>query len=117
MTNQNLNEAVDVLVHLHRILNSYEVITIDNKDLWKKTLHRMDNSIWLTILEVLDKLHSEHPELFKPFNVEAFEKAETAFNKYGHMHERLLDTKQYKGTAWRCLMSIREVMEAARKSG
>jgi hypothetical protein len=111
MTKESDTLIVDVLVRLQQTINSYDVIDINNKELWKKTLHKLDNKLWQMIINAMYEIYEADPFLFKDFQIAAINNVQRALNDQGHLHERLLDTRKYKSVAWRCLMAIREVMD------
>jgi hypothetical protein len=100
----------------HEIEKSGE-IKINNKTIWNGFLHRMDNEVWLGIVELLELLAEQQPQLFKPWDERNIEDARRALDKYSPYYDCVLDMKNrhldHKKIAWRLLMTTREVWNRA----
>ncbi len=103
----NTELSIEIMRHIQRMLNNqienHGKIKINNKIIWDGFLHKMDNEVWRGCLETLQALSEQHPALFTPYHLAAIESGLK-------MRSRQPD---YKKTAWRCLMTIREVMNNA----
>lgn len=88
-------------------------IQINNKRIWDGWLHKMDNTVWYGILETLDLLSKQHPELFTLNQLSAIEDGLKLLNKYSDYYDRVLDMNnkhvKAKGVAWKCLHTVREI--------
>lgn len=92
------------------IIKTGKPIERDNHGLWKKFFHHYNNEDWDNMLEALDLIHEHYPEAFEVFNTQALRQAREILADKGSESARVLDTKPYKTQAWRCAMSIREVI-------
>jgi hypothetical protein len=102
-----------VAEELNEIIRQSGEIQRDNPLIWGGILHKWMNEDWAKVILVLRKLHREHPELFQGNNWDAVTEAEVTLNSRWDEHERLLDHKKYKKTAWKTLMSMREIWNRA----
>jgi hypothetical protein len=84
-------------------------ITKDDPRMWGDYLHKWDNEEWRMVLEAVGELLTAHPTVFKRFQRDAFVKAVQTLLKYEHSHDRCLDTKLHKHTAWKMAMTLREL--------
>lgn len=118
MTQTNTELTVVILCHIQKTLNniieSTGEIKINNKTIWDGYLHQMDNTVWRGCLETLAVLNDQHSELFTMHHYKAMLDGLTALDKFEQYYDMVLDmntkTIKHKGTAWKCLMTIREVL-------
>lgn len=118
MTATNTELSITILCVIQKTLNniieSSGEIKINNKTIWDGFLHQMDNAVWRGCLETLAVLNDQHPELFSLNHYAAISDGLTALDKFDQYYDKVLDmnTKhiKHKGTAWKCLMTIREVL-------
>jgi len=113
--------SVTIMCHITRTLNqiveSEGSISINNKTIWDKYLHQMDNVVWRGVLETLLELYQQHPSLFDLHQVSAVNEGLTTLNKYYNYYDNVLHINKpnmkHRGIAWRCLMVVREVINTA----
>jgi hypothetical protein len=84
-------------------------ISINDARMWQGYLHKWSNEEWRMVLEAVGELLTAHPDLFKRFQRDAFVRAVQTLLKYETSHDRCLDTKQHKHTAWKMAMTLREL--------
>jgi hypothetical protein len=84
-------------------------INKDDPRMWQGYLHKWSNEEWRMVLEAVGELLTAHPTVFKRFQRDAFVKAVQTLLKYENSHDRCLDTKQHKHTAWKMAMTLREL--------
>jgi hypothetical protein len=84
-------------------------ISINDSRIWQGYLHKWSNDEWRCVLEAVGELLTAHPDLFKRFQRDAFVKAVQTLLKYETSHDRCLDTKLNKHTAWKMSMTLREL--------
>jgi hypothetical protein len=113
--------SIEIMTHIQRMLNNqienHGEIKINNKTIWNGFLHQMDNHVWRGCLETLEELSQQHPALFDHYHLNAIESGLKALDKYEQYYDRVLDMRNrhldHKKIAWRCIMTIREVMNRA----
>jgi len=113
--------SVDIMRHIQKTLNniieSTGEIQINNKIIWDGYLHQMDNEVWRGILETMNLLSKQHPELFTLYQLVAIGEGLAALDKYEDYYDKVLNMKtkviSHKGIAWKCFMTVREVMNKA----
>ena len=114
---QELEQGLDHWQAIAQCLNEEikksGAIAIDNRRIWDGYLHRWTNDDWAHMLIAFDQLQDQYPNLIKPFHRQAFEDARAVYLDHCDDHPRCLDTKQHKKHAWRMIMSLREVWNAA----
>ena len=98
---------------LNSIVLDEKEISIDDKRIWNGYLHKWDNEDWTAILTACYQLYLEHPEYFKQFHKEGIEQALLTLIQNEHTSHRVLDQKAHKKTAWKLIMSMREVWNEA----
>lgn len=86
----------------------------DDERLWQHYLHEWDNHEWYLVIVAIGELLIRHPEYFETFHVKWIKDAAETLERLGHGHPRVLDTRQYKHTAWGLSMTLREVWSAVR---
>lgn len=107
--------------HIQRMLNNqienHGEIKINNKTIWSGFLHQMGNDVWRGILETLDELSEQSPALFDQYHLDSIRLGLAALDRYDSYYDSVLDMRNrhvdHKKIAWRCLMTIREVMNRA----
>lgn len=117
----NTELSIDIMRHIQRTLNnmieSHGEITINNKTIWDGYLHQMPNEVWRGILETLHELAQQQPQLFSMHHISAVGEGLYALNKFDQYYDQVLDMKNrhldHKRIAWKCFMTVREVMNAA----
>tara|TARA_R110000782_G_scaffold3275_1_gene12177 strand:- start:22772 stop:23146 length:375 start_codon:yes stop_codon:yes gene_type:complete len=115
--------SVTIMCHMQKTLNGivaeHGSISINNKLIWNKYLHQMDNVIWRGVLETLVDLHQQEPEYFDLHQIGAVTQGLETLNKYYDYYDNVLHinkpTMKHRGIAWRCLMVVREVMNTIEK--
>jgi len=113
--------SVAIMRHIQKTLNniieSTGEIQINNKTIWDGYLHQMDNEVWRGILETMNLLSKQHPELFTLYQLVAIGEGLAALDKYEDYYDKVLNMKtkviSNKGIAWKCFMTVREVMNKA----
>lgn len=107
---QQAIELIDRTVQqLNQVIYKKGEILANDREIWGTTLNVWRNQDWLQILETMAQLQASHPEMFKDNHLDAFEAAAEAIQKHWSRHDRVLDTKGHKKTAWQSLMALREV--------
>jgi len=110
---EELEQALDLWQSFAEMQNSIikkeKVIDKDDARMWKDYLHKWSNTEWRMVLEAVGELLTAHPDLFKRFQRDAFVRAVQTLLKYESSHDRCLDTKQHKATAWKMAMTLREL--------
>ena len=113
--------SVTIMCHITRTLNQIVIdegsISINNRTIWDKYLHQMDNVVWRGVLETLNELYMQHPTLFDIHQVSAIKEGLNTLNKYYHYYDNVLHINKphmkHRAIAWRCLMVVREVINTA----
>ena len=113
--------SVVIMCHIQKTLNniieSTGEIQINNKTIWDGYLHQMDNEVWRGILETLNTLSKQHPELFTLHQFVAIGEGLQALDKFENYYDKVLNMKtrniSHKGIGWKCFMTVREVMNKA----
>jgi len=112
------------MCHITRTLNAIVEelgeININNRTIWDKYLHQMDNTIWRGILQTLLELYEQYPTLFEMHQVSAINEALTTLNTYYDYYDNVLHINKpnmkHRRIAWRALMVIREVVNNAQST-
>jgi len=112
------------MCHITRTLNAIVEelgeININNRTIWDKYLHQMDNTIWRGILQTLLELYEQYPTLFELHQVSAINEALTTLNTYYDYYDNVLHINKpnmkHRRIAWRALMVIREVVNNAQST-
>jgi hypothetical protein len=115
--------SVDIMCHITRALNTIVQtqgsIQINNKTIWGKFLHQMDNVVWRGILETLQQLYHQQPELFELHQITAINNAAETLNQYYNYYDNVLHINRaemrHRTIAWRALMVMREVVNQSWK--
>lgn len=94
------------------ILTSGE-IQINNHHIWNTYLHKWDNEDWKGILAAVCELQASYSQYVDVNGERALRKTIETILRWENHHERCLDTKKHKKTAWRMLMTLREIWNAA----
>lgn len=113
--------SVTIMCHITRTLNEIVStegsININNRTIWDKYLHQMDNVVWRGILETLTELYTQHPSLFELHQMGAIKEALDTLNKYYSHYDNVLHINKphmkHRTIAWRSLMVVREVINAS----
>jgi hypothetical protein len=117
MAQTNTQLSIEIMYRLKEFLNN-EIrqngeIQINNKRIWDGWLHKMNNEVWAGILETMQTLSHQHPELFNLHQHTAIEDGLKLLNKYSDYYDNVLDMNnkhvKAKGVAWKCLHTVREV--------
>lgn len=114
----NVELAVDIAVKITGMLNdeilSKGQLQLNNKVIWDGMLHKMDNHVWRNVLEMLQQLNEQHSSLVTIQDQRNISDALRLLDKYENYYDRVLDMKNKhvdaKKTAWRALMSTREII-------
>lgn len=121
MTQTTRELSIDIMRHIQRTLNNIietqGEIKINNKTIWQGYLHQMDNHVWRGILETLNQLSEQSPQLFSQYHLLAIEQGLAALDRFDMYYDNVLDMKNHhlnhKKIAWKCLMTVREIMNTA----
>lgn len=116
--NTNTTLSVDIAVRITKILNDEILkggeIQINNTVIWDTMLHQMDNTVWRGILEMLVQLNTQHQHLLTMNDMRAVSDALALLDRFENYYDSVLDMNnrhvQAKRTAWRALMTTREVI-------
>jgi hypothetical protein len=117
MAQLKLETSIAVIEAIAEMLNT-EIrkngeIQINNSTIWDGYLHQMHNEDWRGILATMNTLAEQHPELFTLQNLEAIRDGIALLDKFDQYYDRVMDMRNRhvsaKKTAWKCIMSIREV--------
>jgi hypothetical protein len=117
MTDKTLQQGIELWRGLSESLNAIiedsGEIDINNELIWKGYLHSWDNQDWTKALLAIEALFEEHPEFFRGNNEDAFLTAKEILIKNNNKIDRILDRKANKRHAWRMIMTMRELWNAA----
>lgn len=113
--------SVTIMCHVTRTLNQIVErdgeININNRTIWDRYLHQMDNVVWRGILETLYELYLQHPDLFDLHQITAVKTALETLNRYYDYYDNVLHINKpnmkHRAIAWRSLMVTREVINKA----
>lgn len=113
----NTKLSIEVVHRIAKFMNhqieSHGETKINNKEIWHGFLHKMNNEVWMGIVELWEQLSEQHPHLFKHWDERNIQDARAAIQKYSPYYENVLDMKNrhldHKKIAWRLLMTTREV--------
>lgn len=103
----------DIAQKLNSIIEQSGAIDINNKQIWTGYLHAWTNKEWGAMLASVGTLLKDHPELAMPFHHRAWSEALDAYMKHSHLDPRCMDSKHNKKHAWRMIMTMRELYNAA----
>jgi len=111
------------MVHVTKTLNEIVKrdgdININNKTIWNKYLHQMDNVVWRGVLETLEQLFQQEPYMFEIHQTVAINNALQTLNEYYDLYDNVLHINKpqmkHRGIAWRALMTVREVVNTVNK--
>jgi hypothetical protein len=114
----NIQLSVDIAVKIAKILNdeilSKGQIQINNKKIWDGMLHKMENEVWRGVLEMFVELEHQHPNMITLQDMRNISDALALLDKFDAYYDRVLDMRNKdvgaKKTAWRALMTTREVI-------
>jgi hypothetical protein len=90
--------------------------TLNKNDhhLWNKFLHKWSNEDWLSLIEAASELYKQQPQLFQKYHKDAVKQAIRAIMT-GDPSTRIMDLPENKATAWKMIMTLREVWNAAQE--
>lgn len=103
----------EVAETLNKIIEQHGHIDINNELIWQGILHRWDNEQWVYAVAAVAKFYEQHPEFFKTFHRDAYMDALSTLRKYVDVHDRVLDKRVHKKVAWKMIMTMRELWNAA----
>jgi hypothetical protein len=106
-TDDAIAEWQSIAEFLNKWIASNGQIQINNHELWQEYLHRWDNEDWQAIIEAMGELYQRNPEYFQDFHKQAMARAASVLISADRA--RVLDTKAHKKTAWKMIMTMREV--------
>lgn len=116
-TELSVNIMCHIATTLNRIVERDGDININNRTIWDTYLHQMDNVVWRGLLNTLQQLYTQHPELFELHQISAIHSALETLNTYYDYYDNVLHINRpnmrHRAIAWRALMVIREVVNAA----
>lgn len=118
MASTNTQISVDIACRITKILNDEILksgqIQINNKTIWDGMLHKMDNSVWRGILEMLTELNEQSPGMLTLQDLRNIQDALKLLDKFEDYYDSVLDMKNRhvdaKKVAWKTLMSTREII-------
>ena len=88
-------------------------LSIDDQEIWGKRLHKWSDSDWLLIIGVMERLWTKHPDLFKSFQISAFEQIRDEILKHHRTTPRCMDKRDRnwdnKKLAWKGIQCMREI--------
>ena len=103
----------EVAETLNSIIEQHGHIDINNEQIWGTILHKWDNEQWVYAITAVAKFYEQHPEYFKSFHRDAYSGALSTLKKYIDVHDRVLDKRIHKKVAWKMIMTMRELWNAA----
>ena len=98
---------------LNEIIENTGQIDINNEVIWKGFLHSWENEDWELVLSAVAHLLEQHPSMFKSFHKDAFLTAANVLVSKMDSVDRVLDRKYNKKTAWKMIMTLRELWNQA----
>lgn len=110
---QGLDRWEEIATTLNSIIKREGEIDINNEIIWKGFLHRWENQDWELALTAVATLMEEHPGLFRKYHIDAFRDAAGTLVKHMDTTDRVLDKRMFKKTAWKMIMTMREVWNNA----
>jgi hypothetical protein len=122
MAQLKLETSVAVITAIAEMLNT-EIrktgeIKINNPVIWEGYLHQMHNEDWRGVLTTMNELAEGCPQLFTISNLQAIRDGIELLDKFDQYYDRVMDMRNRhvsaKKTAWKCIMSMREVYCKAR---
>jgi len=116
-TKQSVELIYRISEHLNQIIRNSGQIQINNKAIWNEVLHQLENAHWRGMLETLEALCDQNPNLGTLQHRIAISEGLAILEKYEAYYDRCMDVRtkhlNNKHTAWKCLMSMRELYCAA----
>lgn len=110
MANENSLDLWSKLANdLNNIILSSGEIQINNNYIWQTYLHKMTNEDWKGLLAAMCELYSTHPKYIDLNAEKSLKQTIETVLRWEYHHNRCLDTKKHKKTAWRMMMTLREV--------
>jgi hypothetical protein len=109
---QILDEWHDLVIFLNQRIAKNGKVERNDRELWVRFLHRWNNSDWTDLIEACAELYQQHPDLFQSFHKAAVRDSIKAMLN-GSAQSRIMDTDENKRTAWKMIMTLREVWIAA----
>lgn len=109
---QGINNWQAVAETLNSIILARGHIDINNEEIWQGILHKWSNEDWVYAITAVAKFYEQHPEYFKSFHRDAYSNAISTLRKYLDVHERVMDKRVNKKTAWKMIMTMRELWNA-----
>lgn len=101
-------QLVDAIVdELNTICTEEGGITTDDARIWQAWLHRLTTEEWSNMMRVLRAVGRDDPSCINGLNERTIAEVEQALRQDRH---RVMDTREYKGLAWRMLMQMREII-------
>ena len=110
---QGVDNWADIAHTLNNIILQSGPIDINNKLIWDGYLHQWTNKEWGAMLVALGTLITDHPGIALPFHVRAWEQARDAYISCCDTDPRCMDSKSNKKYAWKAIMAMRELYNAA----
>ena len=104
----------DLAEALNNEIYQHGEIQKNNKNIWDNYLHKWTNWEYACVLGVLRELMDTNPEFFRGNHESAVLAAEQILCKnWESPKDRTLDKRVYKDTAWKLIMTMREVWNRA----
>jgi hypothetical protein len=103
----------EIAEQLNTIVEDEGTIEKDDARIWQNYLHKWGNHDWIRVLLVMEQLNERNPEFFKSYHEDAYVTAREILIKQAHNTERVMDRKPNKRFAWKMIMTMREVWNAA----
>jgi hypothetical protein len=117
MADKNIEKGLvlwqEIAEQLNNIVEEDGTIEKDDARIWQNYLHKWGNVDWVRVLLVIEQLNEHHPEFFKSFHEDAYITAREILVKQAPSTERVMDRKANKRYAWKMIMTMREVWNAA----
>lgn len=108
-----LDRWQEVAETLNIIIEKHGHIDINNELIWQGILHKWENEEWAYAITAVALFYEQHPEYFKNFHKDAYVIALSTLKKYIDQHDRVMDKRINKKTAWKMIMTMRELWNAA----
>ena len=117
MTDDILTEGLDrwqvVAETLNSIIEQDGAIDINNPRIWNTILHTWSNEDWAVTIAVIGMYYEQQSGMFKSFHKDAYVSGLNTLKKYMDVHDRVLDKRAHKKTAWKLIMTMRELWNSA----
>lgn len=113
-TQHAINTWGDLADFLNQRIQDQGQLKKNDHHLWNKFLHKFSNEDWLSLIEAVSELYKQEPQLFQKYHKDAVKQAIRAIMT-GDSSTRIMDQEENKATAWKMIMTLREVWNAAQE--